>query len=323
MPAFDVAAIRAQFPALRRQQDGRPVVFLDGPGGTQVPDRVIDAVAGYYRTMNANSGGSFITSRASDSMAEAAHAAVAAFIGAGSPGEVKFGYNMTTLTFHVSGRSPPPLPPGTRSWSRPSTTRRTSRRGARSPRTRPRRSHGRHPPEDGTLDLDSLQAALGDRTRLVAFRVRLERPGHDQPRGRDRPAGARGRGAHLPGRGAFSPRTARSTCRPSTPTSWSARCTKLVRAAPWGALREGCRAGPPARLQSPARPTIAMRPGRPPSRRTPARSRRSTTSGRSAGVRRGRRRSRRGRRPWRAHGRDGRDRGLRASARPPDAGRPP
>ena len=69
MPAFDVAAIRAQFPALRRQQDGRPVVFLDGPGGTQVPDRVIDAVAGYYRTMNANSGGSFVTSRASGSMA--------------------------------------------------------------------------------------------------------------------------------------------------------------------------------------------------------------------------------------------------------------
>ncbi|HZL15303.1 MAG TPA: cysteine desulfurase-like protein, partial [Verrucomicrobiae bacterium] len=46
MPPFDVEAIRAQFPALRRQQDGRPVVFLDGPGGTQVPERVIDAVSG-------------------------------------------------------------------------------------------------------------------------------------------------------------------------------------------------------------------------------------------------------------------------------------
>ncbi len=77
MPPFDVEAVRAQFPALRRLQDGRPVVFLDGPGGTQVPDRVIDAVAGYYRTMNANSGGAFITSQATDALAAAAHAGVA------------------------------------------------------------------------------------------------------------------------------------------------------------------------------------------------------------------------------------------------------
>src|SRR5664280_2301802 len=90
MPPFDVEAIRARFPALRRQQDGRPVVFLDGPGGTQVPERVIDAVSDYYRTMNANSGGSFITSQATDSLAAA------------SPDEVNFGANMTTLTFHVS-----------------------------------------------------------------------------------------------------------------------------------------------------------------------------------------------------------------------------
>ena len=102
MPPFDVEAVRAQFPALRRLQDGRPVVFLDGPGGTQVPDRVIDAVAGYYRTMNANSGGAFITSQATDALAAAAHAGVADFLGAASPAEVKFGANMTTLTFHVS-----------------------------------------------------------------------------------------------------------------------------------------------------------------------------------------------------------------------------
>ena len=55
MPAFDVDALRAQFPGLARQHDGRPAVFLDGPGGTQVPQRVIDAVAGYYRDTNANS----------------------------------------------------------------------------------------------------------------------------------------------------------------------------------------------------------------------------------------------------------------------------
>ena len=64
MPAFDVEALRAEFPALAREQDGRPVAFLDGPGGTQVPQRVIDAVVGYYRDMNANHEGAFTTSRA-------------------------------------------------------------------------------------------------------------------------------------------------------------------------------------------------------------------------------------------------------------------
>jgi selenocysteine lyase/cysteine desulfurase len=66
---FDVDALRAEFPALARQHDGRPAVFLDGPGGTQVPQRVIDAVSGYYRDINANSGGAFTTSERTDEMA--------------------------------------------------------------------------------------------------------------------------------------------------------------------------------------------------------------------------------------------------------------
>jgi cysteine desulfurase family protein (TIGR01976 family) len=170
MPAFDVAAIRAQFPALRRQQDGRPVVFLDGPGGTQVPDRVIDAVTGYYRTMNANSGGSFVTSRATDALAEAAHAAVATFLGAAVRDEVKFGYNMTTLTFHVSRAIAATFAAGDEvvvttldheanvsPW-----------RAIAADRGLVVRTVDIHP-EDGTLDLESLDAVLGDRTRLVAF----------------------------------------------------------------------------------------------------------------------------------------------------------
>ena len=96
MLAFDVDAIRTEFPALARQHDGRPAVFLDGPGGTQVPQRVIDAVAGYFRDTNANSGGAFTTSRRSDAMADEAHAAVADLLGAASPDEIKFGANMTT-----------------------------------------------------------------------------------------------------------------------------------------------------------------------------------------------------------------------------------
>ena len=170
MPAFDVAAIRAQFPALRREQDGTPVVFLDGPGGTQVPDRVIDAITGYYRTMNANSGGSFITSRATDAMAGAAHAAVATFLGAADPDEVKFGYNMTSLTFHVSRAIAATFAAGDEivvttldheanvsPW-----------RAVAADRGLVVRTVDIHP-EDGTLDLESLDAALGARTRLVAF----------------------------------------------------------------------------------------------------------------------------------------------------------
>ena len=68
MPTFDPAVLRPQFPALAAEQDGRPVVFLDGPGGTQVPQRVIDAVGGYYRESNANHGGAFATSVRSDAI---------------------------------------------------------------------------------------------------------------------------------------------------------------------------------------------------------------------------------------------------------------
>ena len=96
MTPFDPSALRAEFPALGRQQDGRPVVFLDGPGGTQVPQRVIDAVAAYYRDTNANDGGAFVTSELSSALVAEAHEAVADLLGARSGDEIKFGPNMTT-----------------------------------------------------------------------------------------------------------------------------------------------------------------------------------------------------------------------------------
>ncbi len=102
MTRFDPLSIRDQFPALSLEQGGRPVVYLDGPGGTQVPQRVIDAVAAYYRSMNANDGGAFQTSQATMVMVAGARAAVADLLGARDPDQVHFGANMTTLTFHVS-----------------------------------------------------------------------------------------------------------------------------------------------------------------------------------------------------------------------------
>jgi selenocysteine lyase/cysteine desulfurase len=73
MTVFDVDALRRQFPALAIEDGGRPVALFDGPGGTQVPESVIAAVAAYYRTSNANHDGPFLTSRRSDATVHEAH----------------------------------------------------------------------------------------------------------------------------------------------------------------------------------------------------------------------------------------------------------
>jgi cysteine desulfurase family protein (TIGR01976 family) len=169
MPRFDVDALRAEFPALAREQDGRPVAFLDGPGGTQVPQRVIDAVAEYYRDLNANAGGAFTTSRLSDDMVEEAHAAVADFLGAASPEEIKFGYNMSSLTLHIGRSIGATLEPGDEivvttldheanvsTW-----------RAMAADRDVIVRTVDIHE-DDVTLDLEDLESKLGPRTKLVA-----------------------------------------------------------------------------------------------------------------------------------------------------------
>jgi cysteine desulfurase family protein (TIGR01976 family) len=101
MTTFDVDAIRARFPALSLTHQGQPMVFFDGPGGTQVPQSVIDAVSSYYRTSNANHGGAFPTSERSDAIVDDAHAALADMLGVDAD-EITLGANMTTLTFHIS-----------------------------------------------------------------------------------------------------------------------------------------------------------------------------------------------------------------------------
>src|SRR5262249_48707928 len=79
---------RAPSPALSRTVAGRTPVFLDGPGGTQVPQGVVDAVCRYLTTCNANCGGAFTTGRESDALLDQAHRALADFLGAADPGEV-------------------------------------------------------------------------------------------------------------------------------------------------------------------------------------------------------------------------------------------
>jgi cysteine desulfurase family protein (TIGR01976 family) len=166
---FDVNALRAEFPSLALEQNGRSVAYFDGPGGTQVPQRVIDAITNYYLASNANDGGAFATSERSDASTAEAHAAVADFLGAASADEIKFGANMTTLTFHLSRSIGATFAPGDEIVV---TT--LDHEANVSPWRRLADDHGLVvrtvdiQPDDVTLDLEALEAALGPRTRLVA-----------------------------------------------------------------------------------------------------------------------------------------------------------
>jgi cysteine desulfurase family protein (TIGR01976 family) len=100
---FDVQAVRQQFPALSERFDGKPAVFFDNPGGTQVHESVIRAMTDYMTRRNANTHGVFATSRRSDIVIDDARQAAADLLGA-TPAEIVFGNNMTSLTFAL-GRS--------------------------------------------------------------------------------------------------------------------------------------------------------------------------------------------------------------------------
>src|SRR5215475_10858205 len=95
-----IDAIRAQFPALERRHNGAPVAYFDGPGGTQVPRSVADAMTDYLLHHNANTHWAYPTSAETDAALAAAREALADLLG-GRASEIAFGANMTTLTFHV------------------------------------------------------------------------------------------------------------------------------------------------------------------------------------------------------------------------------
>src|SRR6185295_1670183 len=106
---LDVNYCRQQFPALLERPKA---IFLDGPGGTQVPRRVIDAISHYLTRCNANHGGVFSTSQESDEVLHHAHQVVADFLNAPSADEVVFGANMTTLTLGFTRSIAKTLKPG-------------------------------------------------------------------------------------------------------------------------------------------------------------------------------------------------------------------
>lgn len=104
---MDVEAVRAKFPALSAGD-----IFFDNPGGTQVPDSVIDAMQAYLAQTNANHAGAFRTSRESDQIITEARSAMADFLNARTPREIVFGPNMTSLTYRMSEALAAELEPG-------------------------------------------------------------------------------------------------------------------------------------------------------------------------------------------------------------------
>jgi cysteine desulfurase family protein (TIGR01976 family) len=161
---LDVAAVRRQFPALQSE-----TVFFDAPGGTQVPQRVLDRMLGYLTECNANRDGAFATSRASDRLLEESRRAMAALFGAARPEEIVFGPNMTSLTFQISRALAREFLPGDEVI-----VTRLDHDANIAPWRLVAEDRGclvrrlDFDPEDCTLDLARLDALLGPRTRLVA-----------------------------------------------------------------------------------------------------------------------------------------------------------
>jgi cysteine desulfurase family protein (TIGR01976 family) len=167
--APDLASAREHFPSLALQWEGQPVVFLDNPGGTQVPRECIEAMVAYLSGSNANTHGAFLTSQRTDALLDRAHAGMAAMLNAADAREVYFGPNMTTLTFALSRAIGRTLDPGDEivvtlldhdanvaPW--------LALQEERGVVVRMADVHL----DTCTLDMDDLRAKINERTRLVA-----------------------------------------------------------------------------------------------------------------------------------------------------------
>lgn len=168
--AFHAKFIRELFPSLGAPTgEARQPIFLDNPAGTQVPQSVIDAVCAYYRSMNANSGGFFRTSRQNDEMVDQVRQKMADFLNAASASEVVIGPNMTSLNFALSRAIAATLKAGDEI-----VLTRMDHDANVSPWTSIAEERGcclkwvDLNAADCTLDMDSLEEALSEKTRIVA-----------------------------------------------------------------------------------------------------------------------------------------------------------
>lgn len=165
--SLEIQKIRSRFPSLT-YDDGNPI-FFDNPAGTQVPKAVMDAVTDYYMRMNANAGGTFRTSHRNDEMEQRVRQIIADFLNAPSADEIVLGPNMTTLNFGLSRALAKTLKAGDEI-----VVTRMDHDANVSPWLRIAEDYDlviRRVDinvEDCTLDMDSLEAALTDRTKVVA-----------------------------------------------------------------------------------------------------------------------------------------------------------
>ena len=168
MNTLDVSAVRARFPALSREEDGRLVAYLDGPGGTQVPASVIEAMTARLSAGTSNLDGAFAASREAVEVTASARDAMADLLG-GSPVEIVFGQNMTSLTFALSRALSREWGPGDEV-----VVTRLDHDANATPWMLAAEDRGAavrvvdFDPSDGTLDLGHLADTISDRTRLVA-----------------------------------------------------------------------------------------------------------------------------------------------------------
>lgn len=164
-----VSELRAEFPALQQIAGGRPLMFLDGPGGTQVHGSVIEAMSRYLTEANSNVHGGFLYSDRTDETVLAAREAVADFVNAEDANEIIFGPNMTTLTFGISRAIGHTIAPGDEI-----VVTRLDHDGNIAPwlALQERGAVIRFvdfDPDDCTLDLNDLEAAITSRTKVVAL----------------------------------------------------------------------------------------------------------------------------------------------------------
>ena len=168
MQPFDLSAYRRYFPSLKQEVNGKPAIYFDNPGGTQVALQVVDAMVAYFLEANANSHGAFLTSKRTDEVIANARGAIADFLYASSPKEIVFGPNMTTLTFAFSRAIGKTLRPGDEivvtvldhdanvaPWLALQESGVVIRRVD---------VH----PENVTLDMEDMRAKISERTKLVA-----------------------------------------------------------------------------------------------------------------------------------------------------------
>ncbi len=165
---IDSSALRKKFPSLSRVHNNFPMIFLDGPGGTQVPEEVIDAISGYYKKSNSNTHGEFVTTHETDEIIHQARVSMAALLGAENASTISFGQNMTSLNYslaHGIGRT---LKAGDEVLIT-----QLDHEGNRGPWLM-LRQYGVIVREvsvkqDGTLNYDDFAAKINERTRLVAM----------------------------------------------------------------------------------------------------------------------------------------------------------